>query len=65
MEAIAIRFLLLLGWKFSLGMRFGPLSLWDPFITPVFSASVNDGVIERLLALLGVKSQTFVEIGTV
>ncbi|CAK9054730.1 PPIase cyclophilin-type domain-containing protein [Durusdinium trenchii] len=43
---------------------FGPLSLWDPFITPVFSASVNDGVIERLLALLGVKSQTFVEIGT-
>lgn len=44
--------------------RLSPFSLWDPTMNATFSSSVNDGVIERLLAMLEVKGPgTFVEIG--
>ena len=43
--------------------RLSPLSLWDPELTPTFSASVNDAVLEKLLQLLELRSGRFVEIG--
>lgn len=46
----------------SLGLS--PLSLWDPALTPTFSASVNDAVLEKLLQLLQLRRGRFVEIGT-
>ena len=42
----------------------GPLSLWEPSLKSVFSAALNDGVLERLLAMLGPERRYFVEIGT-
>ena len=39
-------------------------SLWEPSLGSVFSAALNDGVLERLLAMLGPGERQFVEIGT-
>ncbi|CAE7378203.1 unnamed protein product [Symbiodinium microadriaticum] len=51
-------------WAASSPTELGPLSLWEPSLTSVFSAALNDGVLERLLALLGPGQRQFVEIGT-
>eukprot|EP00438_Fugacium_kawagutii_P012643 Skav215598 [mRNA] locus=scaffold666:320674:329733:+ [translate_table: standard] len=47
----------------SLAPSLNPLGLWDPALTSTFSASVNDAVLERLLAMIGARSGSFVEIG--
>mmetsp|Transcript_52491 Transcript_52491/g.94110 ORF Transcript_52491/g.94110 Transcript_52491/m.94110 type:complete len:648 (+) Transcript_52491:51-1994(+) len=42
----------------------GPMSIWHSSITSVFSAAFNDAVIERIMAMIGVRNRFFVEIGT-